>query len=998
MPLFGVLFCASDQRALAGDIHAKKRRARLPFSEKPMRLMLLAFVLFAVTPALAAPSPISNPRQLTFEGKRAGEGYFSADGSRMIFQSERIDTNPFYQMYLLDLESGDIDRVSLGIGKTTCGWIQPDGKRALFASTQFDSEAPAKMKAELEFRASGQTRRYQWDYDPAYDIVETDLESGGYKRLTDNLGYDAEGAYSPDGKQIVFASNRQAYEKDLSKQDAERLERDPSYFMEIYVMDADGSNVRRLTDAPGYDGGPFWSADGSKITWRRFSEDGARAEIFTMNADGSRQRQITHLKAMSWAPFFHPSGEYLVFATNLQGFSNFELYIVDAEGAREPVRITDRPGFDGLATFSPDGWTISWTSNATSNKQSQIFLANWDHEAARRLLGEAPSREAAAAPAMKATKAEITVEDLKTHVLALASEEMGGRLTGTEGERLATAYVADAFTALGLAPAGDDGGMFQVFEFTAGVALAEGNALTVSVDGDAQTLAIDTDWRPLAFSRTGSADKASVVFAGYGIVAPAAGNRPAFDSYGELDVKDKWVLLWRGMPGDLSAEERTELARFADLRYKASVAKSRGAIGVIFAPPQREEFTNGLPRLAYEATSGISGLPVVAVSRDASSRMLSILGNDLSAMIETIEAGKAAGGDLVGVTLSGNIALTFQKRSGRNVVARLELDGLNKGGLPPLIIGAHVDHLGRGETSGSLARGEEKGQIHYGADDNASGVATLIEAAQKLAADHAAGKLEGARDVVFAAWSGEELGLLGATHFVEDMIKTAGAEDLSGLVTAYLNMDMVGRLKDRVIVGGLGSSGVWAREIERRNAVIGLPIVTSDDTYLPTDATAFYLKGVPILSLFTGAHTDYHTPRDTVDKLNYDGMHDIARFVALVARSRALAKEEPGYVKVARPEGRGGRRMSNVFLGTIPDYAKDGVRGVPISGVVKDGPAERAGLTGGDVVVGLAGQDLENIYDYVRTLNGLKPGEAIEIAVERNGERQTFQITPGVRE
>ena len=452
------------------------------------------------------------------------------------------------------------------------------------------------------------------------------------------------------------------------------------------------------------------------------------------------------------------------------------------------------------------------------------------------------------------------------------------------------------------------------------------------------------------------------------------------------------------MPGDLTAERRVHLSRFADLRYKASVAKARGAIGVIFAPPRRKEYEDGLPRLAYEATSGFAGISVVAVNRVEAERMLSILGNDLIDMTKTLEAGKSAGRNLIGVTASGNVALNYQKRTGRNVLGRLEIDGQPEGGSPPLVIGAHVDHLGRGETSGSLARGDEKGKIHFGADDNASGVAALIEVAQKLAADHAAGKLNGARDIIFAAWSGEELGLLGASHFVDERIKAAAAEDLSDHVSSYLNMDMVGRLDDRVIVAGLASSKVWAREIERRNAVIGLPIVTSDDTYLPTDATAFYLKGVPILAFFTGAHTEYHTPRDTPETLNYDGLHQIARFVGLIARSRTLEKAEPAYVKVARTEGRKGRRMSNVFLGTIPDYASDGVHGVPLSGVVKDGPAELAGLAGGDVLVGLAGQKLENIYDYVRTLNGLKPGEKIEVAVERDGKRLKLQITPGTRE
>lgn len=962
-----------------------------------MRAISLLTLFLTALPAAASASPMSDPRQLTFEGARAGEGYFSADGRRMIFQSERAEGNPFYQMYLMDLETGDVERLSPGFGKTTCGWIHPDGTRALFASTQYDPDARAKMQAELDFRASGQTRRYAWDYDPAYEIVVRDLESGGYTRLTDALGYDAEGAYSPDGSRIVFASNRHAYAGALSDEDAARLKRDPSYFMDLYVMDSDGANVRRLTDAPGYDGGPFWSADGGKITWRRFSEDGARAEIYTMNADGSGEQRITDLGVMSWAPFFHPSGDYIIFATNLQGFANFELYMVDAAGQREPVRVTEREGFDGLATFSPDGRTISWTSNATPNDKSQIFLAAWDHQAALDLLAGSSSRAAAALPARPVTSDGITTDDLKTLVTTLTADEMAGRLTGTEGERLATAYVADAFASLGLAPAGDNGTMFQAFDFTAGVALADGNRLSVSVDGDPKTIALEAAWRPLAFSRTGPADNASVLFAGYGLVAPADGDEPAIDSYGDLDATDKWVLLWRGMPGDVSNERRTYLARFADLRYKASVAKSRGAAGVIFAPPPREAFEDRLPRLTYEATSGTAGLPVVAVDRATAARILSILGDDLKTMTAEIESGSFAGRDLIGVSAEAEIALDFEKRRGRSVLARLELDGVVEDGRPPLIIGAHVDHLGRGETSGSLAVADDRGKIHSGADDNASGVAAMIEVAQKLAADRAAGRLTGQRDVIFAAWSGEELGLLGASHFVDRMVERTGSDDLSDLVSAYINMDMVGRMTDRLVVAGLGSSDIWAREVERRNAVVGLPITTSSDTYLPTDSTAFYLKRVPILSLFTGAHEDYHKPSDTADKLNYEGLQDIARFVALVARSRVMAEDEPVYIAVARPQGVSARRMSNVFLGTIPDYAKEGQRGVPLSGVVKDGPAEAAGLAGGDVVVGLAGQDLENIYDYVRTLNGLKPGEAVDITVEREGARKTFSITPGSR-
>jgi len=570
-----------------------------------MRRLLLPLACLMAAPAAADTPVITDARQLTFEGRRAGEGYFSADGRQLIFQSERAAGNPFFQMYVLDLDTGDVEMISTGVGKTTCGWIHPSGDRALFASTQFDPEAEAKMEAELAFRASGQTRRYSWDYDPTYDIVVTDLDDGGYTRLTDARGYDAEGAYSPDGERIVFASNRHAYAADLDTEEAERLERDPAYFMELYVMDADGSDVRRLTDAPGYDGGPFWSADGSKITWRRFSEDGARAEIFTMNADGTGERQITDLGVLSWAPFFHPSGDYIVFSTSLQGFANFELYLVDAEGERVPQRVTTRDGFDGLASFAPDGRTISWTSNATPGDQSQLFIADWDHEAARELLAAAPTRDQAAV--LGGTSVEIAIADLRRHVEALTAVEMAGRLTGTEGERLATAYVADAFAELGLAPAGDDGTMFQRFTFTAGVDLGVDNRLTVSVDGEGKLLAGDEDWRPLAFSGTGAADEAGVAFAGYGLVTPEGGDAPAIDSYGDLDVEGQWVLIWRGMPGGLSPGQRTALSRFADLRYKASVAKSRGAEGVIFAPPRREGFADQLPALTYEAVSGRAG-------------------------------------------------------------------------------------------------------------------------------------------------------------------------------------------------------------------------------------------------------------------------------------------------------------------------------------------------------------------------------------------------------
>jgi dipeptidyl aminopeptidase/acylaminoacyl peptidase len=200
---------------------------------------------------------IDNTRQVTFGGLRAGEGYFSRDGQEMVFQSERDPANPFYQIFLMDMASGDISRVSPGNGKTTCAWIHPQGGRVLFASTHGDPASPELQKKELDFRASGQQRRYAWDYDPQFELYEYDRPTKKYRRLTDALGYDAEASYSPDGKTVLFASNRAAFGRELSDREKTLFEIDPASMIDIYKMNADGTNVLRLTDTLGYDGGPF---------------------------------------------------------------------------------------------------------------------------------------------------------------------------------------------------------------------------------------------------------------------------------------------------------------------------------------------------------------------------------------------------------------------------------------------------------------------------------------------------------------------------------------------------------------------------------------------------------------------------------------------------------------------------------------------------------------------------------------------------------------------
>ena len=590
---------------------------------------------------------LRNTRQLTFEGRRAGEGYFSPDGKRMVFQSERDPANPFYQIYLMDLETGDIEKVSPGHGKTTCAWIHPDGDRVLFASSHDDPQARDKQQAEIDLRESGKQRRYAWDYDPAFELYERGRD-GKYKRLTNAKGYDAEGSYSPDGKQIAFASNRQAFSKDLAPREKELFQIDPAFMIDIYLMDADGTNVRQLTDVPGYDGGPFFSPDGSRICWRRFSEDGATAEIYSMKTDGSDVRRLTEIGAMSWAPYFHPSGDYLIFTTNKHGFANFELYLVRADGEGAPVRVTSTEGFDGLPVFLPGGDQLSWTSNRTEQKQSQIFLADWDDSEARRQLGlhetaddtsprggrphervadgRADDDRAEAFAAAQDSKPETSPIDVMRHVDFLTRPELGGRLTGTPGERRATNYVAAYLESLGLVPAAENGTFFHEFEFPAGSSLTNENRMIIGEE----TLQLEKQWQPLSFSRDGQIGPAPVVFAGYGLQVPASDGQDEYDSYVHLNVAGSWVLVLRDLPQEITPERRQQMARYSTPRRKATVARDMGAKGIVFVAGPTSKVKNQLVRFDRDASQASVSIGAVSIDNAAAAKILGAAGEDLA--------------------------------------------------------------------------------------------------------------------------------------------------------------------------------------------------------------------------------------------------------------------------------------------------------------------------------------------------------------------------------
>lgn len=930
------------------------------------------------------------PRQLIFEGKRSGEGYFSADGSKLVFQSERDPDHPFYIIYEMDLATGRVRQISRPLGKATCAWPLPDGSGYLFASTQADPEAPEKADEERELRESGQKRRYAWDYDPTYDLYVTDRRGRRVRPLTLTRGYDAEGSLSPDGRWVVFASNRRAYSGELSDAERPLFEEDPASAIDIYRLDLSKRDApERLTEHVGYDGGPFFSPDGERITWRRFSKDGLTAEIWTMNADGSDQRPITSLGAMSWAPYYHPSGAYIIFTTNLHGFDNFELYLVDVEGRGAPLRVTDARGFDGLPVFSPDGQTLSWTSNRGGGG-AQIYLADWDHAAALAALSGAaePPEPQLSEPKLPVSKARI-----RSDLFALAGPEMEGRLTGTAGERRATEHVARAFEAAGLEPAGTEG-WFEPFDFVSGAELQPGNALVVGAE---DALEVGRDYRPLAFSSTGTVGPAAVAFAGYGIVAPEEGEHAEYDAYAHLDVEGKWALVFRFAPEDASDAVARHLSRFGSLRYKAMEARDHGAVGLLVVSGPRSKVEDELVPLHFDAAVSGTGIPAISISDAAAQKILGA--RSLEALQRQWDDGQMHAGFVAeGPRVSARVALELRHSTGRNVVGRVRFAETSTLAAP-VVVGAHVDHLGRGEQGDSLARADEKGAIHFGADDNASGVAALLELARQLSSRARAGTLSrAARDVVLVAWSGEELGLYGASKFVER--RTRDDHPLSASVFAYLNMDMIGRLREHLVLQGVGSSPDWLRYIEFARVGTKLPVRIDTDTYLPTDATPFYLGGVPILNAFTGAHAEYHSPRDTPDRIELDGVAKIAALMLGISTRLVQTPRALRYEKVKPPEQSSRGRVGRAYLGTIPDYAQSSGgenAGVALSGAMAGSPAEAAGIVAGDVLVELDGHEIGNIYDFVRALDKLEVGTPVKMVIEREGEKNTLEVTPGSR-
>ena len=590
-----------------------------------------------------------------------------------------------------------------------------------------------------------------------------------------------------------------------------------------------------------------------------------------------------------------------------------------------------------------------------------------------------------------------TAPRTRPHVEMLASEKLAGREAGSAGERMAGDYLAAQLARIGARPLPGRRDMFLPFEFTAG---SRDGGSSISLEqaarngGAGGVTGGSTSIRALSFSDDGEVSGA-VVFAGYGIVVPETQGF-GYDSYAGLDVKDKVVVVLRYFPEDADQKTKAILARYSDLRYKAMAARQRGAKAVLVVTGPRSPNAGELVPMTSDTAIAGSGLPSASISGEVARRLFAGTPG-LEGAQKELDSGNphVAGFPLEGVTVKVKTTVIREKRTARNVVAYLPATAsVSRIEKPWVVLGAHYDHLGRGTGGTSLASREEAGRPHLGADDNASGTAAILTIAQSLSKQPAR-----RRHVVFALWSAEEIGLIGSNEFVKD------AGDSNGLVAgleidtiaAYLNFDMVGRMQDnKLAVQATGTSPVWGSILERANVAAGFDLALQADPYQPTDVASFNQASVPSLSFTTGAHTDYHKPSDTAEKINYEDLDRIADFAAAITRRLLELDEAPQFTKVEQSSQTPTRTGLRIFTGTVPDYATE-VKGLLLGGVIGGGPAEKAGLQKGDVIIEIAGQTIANIYDYTYALELLKVDTPVRVVYMRGNEKRETQLTPTVR-
>ena len=664
----------------------------------------------------------------------------------------------------------------------------------------------------------------------------------------------------------------------------------------------------------------------------------------------------------------------------------------------------------------------------------------------------------ASVSAQTATKPDLAEQNLRKHVIYLASDKLEGRRTGERGATFAAGYVANMFSNYRL-----KGGfvetkngklklnLLQPFPFATGATLGAGNRLMTTTPNSNTVLDLKSDWMPFGASPDVDASYADAVFVRYGIVS----DEQKRDDYAGKNVSGRVVYAFDGTPDKNNPHD--SLSQFG-VYAKAKIAKDKGAIALILISREQNFADDKSSAISYDPTLGETAVPVAFISRAIAAKMFGGAAEMQKAETGATENERA---------IKAQIKINLDKKSGEGYNVIGVLDGTDPAlKNEAIIIGAHYDHLGRG-GQGSLAANST--EIHHGADDDASGVAALIELARQFSLNK-----NNRRTIIFIAFGGEEEGLLGSKFYVNNPVFPLAK------TVAMINMDMIGRLKDyKLTIGGIGTASEWKGLVEKINMpnsfalntrqnqeiinnietalrrknlccvtveigsynvpvlkgivemrkmavtvltaeeAIGRPVTSeltesstvqfapltanipfilqlNEDGFGPSDHSSFYSKQIPVLFFSTGTHLDYHKPSDTADKINLAGLNQIVNYVSEIVKAIDGNPQRPTYTVAKSTETGEGRRGFNVSLGTIPTYT-DAADGLVLDGVRDDSPAAKAGLKMGDKIVKLAGKDVRNISDYTIILGELKPDVEYEIVVTRAGQTLNLKIIPAAR-
>lgn len=565
---------------------------------------------------------------------------------------------------------------------------------------------------------------------------------------------------------------------------------------------------------------------------------------------------------------------------------------------------------------------------------------------------------------------EVTVKELQEHIKYLSSDSLKGRLTGSQGDSLAAEYIKARLVSYGLVPLTGDG--LQRFKVTKRVIPGKSNSLSVN----GTEYAIEKDFMPFAFS-SNSGLEAEVVFAGYGFNLNSDSLK--WDDYKGIDVKGKWLMILRGEPENENT--KSPFLSFSADRDKALLAKDMGAAGLLMVSGPAFDAQDAFESLNMEGYS--VDIPVLRIKREVADIILSGSKNTVAILEKKLNETRKPFSFSTKLTVKGDAEIVREMANTRNVVMLLpgEDEKLKD---EYIILGAHFDHLGMGGP-GSGSRALDTVGIHHGADDNASGVALMLELAEKFAKTKGSHK----RSIICLSFSGEEEGLLGSKHFTDD----PGIN--MSRVNAMLNLDMVGRLNEtnNLQISGVGTATEFKHLIYTDTDTSAVKLTLSPEGYGPSDHSSFYGKNIPVLFYFTGAHMDYHTPMDTWDKINYEGMVKISGYIFNVAKDLASENTKLEF-KEAGPKIESARynRRKGVTLGIMPDFAGVVKNGLRADFITPGKPAALGGMQKGDIITFINGKPVNNIQDYMFRMGQLKRGQTISIEVLRNDKIKVLLI------